>query len=124
MENKEKLMRIFKIKGYCTPLTTNGCGNCPMLDWCLANNGFDNTKAIMHEAKKQLQSKKLEKELIGDLFLIDMFIKLVNDGCFCGYDGVGEWLDKDKKVIEGLPSLSSKIINVPEEAKYVLWHNK
>jgi len=60
----------------------------------------------------------------GDLFLIDRFIKLVNDDCFCDYDGAGEWLNKDKKVIEGLPSLSNKIINVPEKAKYVLWFNK
>ncbi|MBO4667559.1 MAG: hypothetical protein J5666_05495 [Bacilli bacterium] len=61
----------------------------------------------------------------GECFTIDDFIKIVNDGGFIDYDGIGHWVDLSGADLGYIRCEANWLRNnKPKDAAFVMWYNK
>ncbi len=61
----------------------------------------------------------------GECFAIDDFIKIVSDGGFIDYDGVGHWVDLGGINLGNIKCEANWLkANKPDNAAFIMWYNK
>ena len=61
----------------------------------------------------------------GDIYMIDDFLELVEEGYVIDYDGSGHWCDDEGNELGSIRcDVDWLKENKPEDAKFILWFNK
>lgn len=116
--------------GICDAMCHSPYEICPKcgskMDYVLGPNGGDipREKFIKCEINKWITLGEIKKNTFGNVYTIEDFITLCDDGYITPYDGVGYFHDGDKETDISVFNTTLRPEDVWDKYFYIVWYNK